>query len=239
MDKRYVIVAGVNGFGKTTLYNIYPEMRLACRVNPDEICKQMGGDWRDPVANLQAGKAALRLLDDALACGKPVNQETTLAGHGVVNRIVKAKEAGYRIEMHYVGVDSVEIAKARIRHRVAIGGHGIPDADVERRYARSLENVKKIVSKVDELFFYDNSTERGIKEIARCKHGSIVWCVTHSPQWFVCVKAAIEKAHGREEECHCKSPADKAMDKLFPNANDAKKEKANAKANDKPHGVSR
>lgn len=34
-------------------------------------------------------------------------------------------------------------------------------------------------------------------------------------------------------------PADKAMDKLFPNANDAKKEKNNAKANDKSHGMSR
>lgn len=34
------------------------------------------------------------------------------------------------------------------------------------------------------------------------------------------------------------APADRAMEKLFPK-DDAKKEKANAKANDKPHGVSR
>ena len=35
---------------------------------------------------------------------------------------------------HYVGIESVEIAKQRIAYRVAHGGHGIPDADVERRY---------------------------------------------------------------------------------------------------------
>lgn len=44
----------------------------------------------------------------------------------------------------------------------------------------------------------------------------------------------MEKPQGKDA-----ATADKAMDKLFPNANDAKKEKANAKANDKSHGMSR
>lgn len=39
-----------------------------------------------------------------------------------------------RMFFHYVGIESVEIAKQRIAYRVAHGGHGIPDADVERRY---------------------------------------------------------------------------------------------------------
>ena len=220
MDKRYVIVAGVNGSGKTTLDNVYPAMRLACRVNPDEICKQMGGDWRDPAANLQAGKAALRLLDEALTCGKPVNQETTLAGHGVVNRIVKAKRNGYR--MHYIGVDSVTIAKERIRRRVATGGHGIPDADGERRYARSLENVKKIALEVDELVFYDNSTVGGLKKIARCENGKFVHCGAVMPQWFVGVKEAIEKAHERENT-GSHPVAEAAFNKIF-GEKDAEKE---------------
>lgn len=232
MDKRYIIIAGVNGSGKTTLYNIDAFVQSVCRVNPDEICKQMGGDWRDPAANLQAGKAALRMLDEALASGKPVNQETTLAGHGVVNRIAKAKEAGYWIEMHYVGVDSVEIAKERIRHRVATGGHGIPDADVERRYARSLENVKEIAPKVDKLFFYDNSTRNGIKVIAEYRNGALMrlWDGP-MPQWFVSVKEAIEKAHEREK-AGFQAAADAAFDKIF-GKKDAKKE---APENGKNHG---
>ena len=133
--------------------------------------------------------------------------------------------------MHYVGVDSVEIAKERIRHRVATGGHGIPDADVERRYARSLENVKEIAPKVDELVFYDNSTAGGLKEIATCEKGDFVRCIATLPQWFVSVKEAIEKAHEREK-AGFQAAADAAFDKIF-GKKDAKKE---APENGKNHG---
>ena len=49
--------------------------------------------------------------------------------------IMKAKEKGYFIELHYVGVESVEIAKERVKYRVEQGGHGIPEEDIERRFA--------------------------------------------------------------------------------------------------------
>jgi len=44
---------------------------------------------------------------------------------------------GYGIELHYVGVYSPEIAKQRIAERVKMGGHGIPDKDVEKRFGES------------------------------------------------------------------------------------------------------
>lgn len=31
--------------------------------------------------------------------------------------------------MNYIGVESFEIAKERVRYRVSKGGHGIPDLD--------------------------------------------------------------------------------------------------------------
>ena len=45
----------------------------------------------------------------------------------IVKNIEKARDAGFNIEMHYIGVESVDICKERIRHRVKNGGHGIPD----------------------------------------------------------------------------------------------------------------
>ena len=41
--------------------------------------------------------------------------------------------------MHYVGIESAEIAKQRIAERVKMGGHGIPDRDVEKRYEESVQ----------------------------------------------------------------------------------------------------
>lgn len=63
--------------------------------------------------------------------GVTFNQETTLCGHVILKNIQRAKQDGYLIEMHYVGVDSPETAKQRIAKRVELGGHGIPEQDVE------------------------------------------------------------------------------------------------------------
>ncbi|MGN0347712.1 MAG: hypothetical protein ACI4DU_10570 [Lachnospiraceae bacterium] len=56
-----------------------------------------------------------------------------------------------------MGIDSVELAKSRIAYRVEHGGHGIPDADVERRYAESLRQLKKILGECNRVIMYDNT----------------------------------------------------------------------------------
>mgnify|MGYP005789742297 CR=1 FL=1 len=62
------------------------------------------------------------------------------------------------IEMHYVGIDSSETAKKRIAERVKMGGHGIPDRDVEKRYEESLINLGKVLPLCDLAAIYDNTS---------------------------------------------------------------------------------
>ena len=50
------------------------------------------------------------------------------------------REATYDISVVLVFVDSPEVCIARIRARVARGGHFVPDDDVRRRFGRSLRN---------------------------------------------------------------------------------------------------
>ena len=47
--------------------------------------------------------------------------------------------------------------KKRIKNRVEKGGHNIADEIVEKRYYESLENLKQVILKFDEIYFYDNS----------------------------------------------------------------------------------
>ena len=47
---------------------------------------------------------------------------------------------GCRVELIYLALPSVEMAKFRVAERVRHGGHNIPRADIERRYFRSLDN---------------------------------------------------------------------------------------------------
>ena len=64
--------------------------------------------------------------------------ETTLSSRGRLDLIRKAKSRGYEIHLVFIRMDSPERCITRIRNRAAMGGHLIPDADVRRRYARSV-----------------------------------------------------------------------------------------------------
>ena len=44
--KKYIIIAGVNGVGKSTLYQMYDEFEGMPRVNVDEIVREIG-DWKN------------------------------------------------------------------------------------------------------------------------------------------------------------------------------------------------
>ena len=108
--KKYILIAGVNGAGKSTLYQTLHSLHEMIRVNTDEIVRRIG-DWRSIERQIEAGKIAVSQLKECFEKGVTFNQETTLCGKSVIKNIKKAKEKGYIIELHYVGVDSVEIAK--------------------------------------------------------------------------------------------------------------------------------
>ncbi len=67
--------------------------------------------------------------------------ETTLAGNGVLRLMEDARTTGYWIELHYVCLGSPAQALNRVRTRVTMGGHDVPEADLRRRFVRSLANL--------------------------------------------------------------------------------------------------
>jgi len=111
--KRYIIFAGVNGAGKSTLYQTFPKYQQMPRVNTDEILKTFG-DWKITSDVMKAGKLAVQELNRCLSAEISFNQETTLCGKTIFKTIEKARNQGYYVELYYVGVDSVELAKQRI-----------------------------------------------------------------------------------------------------------------------------
>ena len=179
--KKYIIIAGVNGAGKSTLYETLDELKEMPRINTDEIVKTLG-DWRDMSILITAGKVAVKLLNQYLTDGVTFNQETTLCGKSILRNIRKAKEMGYCIEMQYVGVDSVNIAKERVKSRVNKGGHGIPEADIEKRYIETFHNLKEILKDCDLAAFYDNTEE--FRRFAIFRNGEVVRLSQTLPKWI-------------------------------------------------------
>ena len=179
--KRYVIFAGVNGAGKSTLYQTFAKYHQMPRINTDEILKTFG-DWKITSDVMKAGKRAVQELNQCLSIGSSFNQETTLCGKTIFRTIEKAKNQGYYIELYYLGVDSVELAKQRIAYRVSKGGHGIPDKDVEKRYLETFQNLKIVLPMCNLASLYDNTKE--FRRIAIYKDGIPVRVSHYVPDWF-------------------------------------------------------
>ncbi len=178
--KRYILFAGCNGVGKSTLYQTNDLFRNMPRVNMDEIVREFGS-WRNEADAFKAGKIAIGKIRKYFENGESFNQEVTLCGNSVWSNIVRARELGYQIEMYYVGVDSVDIAKARIESRVLKGGHGIPDADVERRFSESIKNLPRAIELCDIVEIFDNT--ESFERVARYENGKCVLKVDSCPSW--------------------------------------------------------
>lgn len=184
--KTYLLFAGVNGAGKSTLYQtLESNVMNMPRVNTDEIVKTFG-DWRNLGDVIKAGKIAIQQIENNFSSGISFNQETTLCGASIMKNILRAKELGYTVIVHYVGVESATIAKERVRKRVENGGHGIPDRDVDRRYIESFQKLKDIIPICDQVILYDNTWT--FNRIAVYEKGTMSLEAPPLPNWYLELK---------------------------------------------------
>ena len=155
------IIAGCNGAGKTTTsYTVLPEM-LNCKefVNADEIARGLS-PFQPETVSFQAGRIMLNRIRELLREKKEFGFETTLSTRSYVPLIKHAKKHGYIIVLIYFWLESVELAKARVKTRVEKGGHNIPNTIIERRYKRGLQNFFTLFKELaDSWMVYDNSHE--------------------------------------------------------------------------------
>ena len=153
------IIAGPNGAGKTTFALDYLPLVARCSrfVNADLIAAGLS-----PLAPerqmLAASRLFLREVKTCIALREDFAFETTLAGRGYLKLVRRLRGEGWRVELIYLALPSMEMSKLRVAERVAHGGHNIPTADIERRFARSLFNLLAVFSaEVDACRCFMNS----------------------------------------------------------------------------------
>lgn len=93
-----------------------------------------------------------------------------------------AKCAGYRTLLIYVALGEPELHIDRVRLRVAQGGHDIPDADIRRRYARSLHRAPEAIRLADEAIVLDNAGPKP-ERMLMLRSGQITWKSAVLPDW--------------------------------------------------------
>ena len=144
------IIAGPNGGGKTTyaFRHIRAVAGTARFVNLDEIAR--GLSPLEPGAEgRRAARVALDLMHALIDEKRSFSIETTLVGRTHLQTIERARKAGFATTLLFFVVRSPEVCLARIARRVSEGGHGVPEADVRRRFERAIANLRRYVQTVD------------------------------------------------------------------------------------------
>ena len=175
------VIAGPNGSGKYTLTQFVDFEGRDRLLDPDTIARGLN-PLNPSAAAIAAGRELLKRTEDYLNRGVSFAVETTLSGRNRVDLIRKAKFRGYEIHLVFIVLYSPELCITRIRNRAARGGHFIPDADVRRRYARSVANAAQALRSADVAKFYDNSGD-GARLVLVANAGIVVWQAEPVPEW--------------------------------------------------------
>ena len=142
-DKELIIVGGANGAGKTTFATEYSSRYQCLYLGADAIAIELAPDAPDGVA-VAAGEELMRRVAAALAGQQRIVLESTLAGRTLRHVIRNAREGGFEITIVYLFLDSPDTCVERVHERVLKGGHSVPEADIRRRFLRSIGNFWRL-----------------------------------------------------------------------------------------------
>jgi predicted ABC-type ATPase len=192
-----IVIAGPNGSGKTSITKkiLQHDWIEECEyINPDDIAKNIFGDWNNKEAVLKAAILSTKMREDFINAGKSLIFETVLSADDKVDFIKKAKEKGYFIRLFFVGTDSPTINASRITKRVMEGGHDVPISKIISRYSKSIANCCVCSTIVDRVYLYDNSVDFvEPKLLFRISDGKILKLYAHINHWAVSVFNHITK----------------------------------------------
>ncbi|MFD1130619.1 zeta toxin family protein [Paenibacillus provencensis] len=146
------VFAGTNGAGKSHLTRILDHKNKGIEtIDADAIAKDMN------ISNIAAGREAVKRVRDCISNGRDFSIETTLGGKNVLRQMEMAKNAGFQVDLYYVGLKNVDMHLLRVKNRVEKGGHDIPAEDIIRRYVTSQQNLPQAMRLADRSFIFDNT----------------------------------------------------------------------------------
>lgn len=110
--------------------------------------------------------------------------ETVFSHPAKIDILRRAQATGFKTYMYFVATENPVINVNRIKERVALGGHDVPEEKTRSRYLRCMEQVRYALPYLNRAYFFDNSTEQSIylaeyeSEIGFSLHSKLL------PSWF-------------------------------------------------------
>lgn len=159
---RINVLAGVNGAGKSSVAGATLRNGGGFYYNPDEAAREL--KLANPgLTQIQANSAAWHrgreMLERAIAQRLDFTFETTLGASTIPKLLIDAAEQGIEVHVWFTGLAVPELHIARVRARVARGGHDIPEETIRRRFEHSRLNLIMLLPALASLRVYDNSVD--------------------------------------------------------------------------------
>lgn len=158
-----MVLAGVNGAGKSSVGGAHLQQNGGVFYNPDLVARaalEASPSLTGQEANAYAWQRGKELLEAAIANRTDFNFETTLGGETITKLLIEAAKKGAMLYIWHAGLSSVDLHIKRVTSRVEKGGHPISEADVRKRWISSHVNLIKLLPHLANLRVYDNSTEK-------------------------------------------------------------------------------
>jgi predicted ABC-type ATPase len=177
------VLAGGNGAGKSTFYNLYLASYGIKIVNADLIAKEIGSEKLEEIS-YHAAILAARIREDLITKGVSFCFETVFSHESKIDFVAQAKAYGYKVILVYIHIFDSSLNEARVKQRVSEGGHSVPTEKIHSRIPRTIEHIKTALSLVDEARILDNSSKDDpFRQIIVLKSGKYEIKENPLPEW--------------------------------------------------------
>ena len=155
----FIMVAGPNGSGKTTLTDELRrrEIDLGAYFNADEIAVRLTSGSDDERA-LAAQAEALAKVEASLAAALSFTFETVMSHVTKIDMLRRARASGFDTRLFFVSTEDPAINISRVRTRVELGGHAVPERKIIDRYDRTMRQLREAVRNTDSGALFDNTS---------------------------------------------------------------------------------
>ena len=163
-----IMLAGINGAGKSTFYKHYLEETGYEFINADALHKeQRGCHATTSEQGFETARKVDGLINNRLSLNHSFIHETLFSdikGYKL-DELKKARDANYLVLLLHVTLSTADLALERVEKRVGEGGHDVERGKISARFDRIPKNIEAAKSVADIVYEFNNDDPDNSYEI--------------------------------------------------------------------------
>lgn len=156
-----IIIAGCNGAGKSTYSKSFVNDIIPFDFDKrfmENYATLIDSEFRETMANNITSEQFTNEIEVAFSENKSFCYETNFNNNPLV-WAQKAKDFGYKVELLFFCLESIDLAKKRVQYRTENKGHFVADSTIFERWKDGYRNLNLHFLFFDYILLIDNSSE--------------------------------------------------------------------------------